>query len=210
MPTQQICIRAENAGVRVSQLSAGTMGIWQEMGGLTTQQKDNKVRDSLWEIAQSMTINNKLGAGPERWDLLIDCWVNQICDLAPKQWLRKCSLSDKTISDDEELQAALDGFTEVELCLWKNRITKTPTTKWKDGYICMYFIAQIFSFWCSWWCVDTEDDKDPMMGQRWLPIQVHCNDSSDLHVESLSGTITYVYPDITGKRVGENNTQRFP
>jgi len=48
------------------------MGIWQDKGGLTTQQIDNKVRERVWEIAQSMSIINKQGPSPEQWDLLID------------------------------------------------------------------------------------------------------------------------------------------
>jgi hypothetical protein len=43
----QVRIWAENAGVGVSQWAAETMGIWQDKGGLTTQQMDNKVRERI-------------------------------------------------------------------------------------------------------------------------------------------------------------------
>jgi len=57
MPMIQVRVWAENAGVAVSQLAAETMGIWPEQGGLTTDQKDNKVTERVWEIAQSMIIS---------------------------------------------------------------------------------------------------------------------------------------------------------
>jgi len=50
MLTQEVCIKAENAGVGVSQWAADTLGIWQEKGGLTIQWKDIKVRECVWEI----------------------------------------------------------------------------------------------------------------------------------------------------------------
>jgi hypothetical protein len=59
MPTLQVRVWAENAGVGVSHWAVETMEIWQDMGGLTTQQIDNKVRERVWEIAQSMSIINK-------------------------------------------------------------------------------------------------------------------------------------------------------
>ncbi|KAF8544225.1 hypothetical protein BDD12DRAFT_801460 [Trichophaea hybrida] len=115
MPTQQVRLWAENAGVAVSQWAAETMGICQEKGGLTTQLNDNKVREHVWEIAQSIRISNKLGAGPEQWDLLIDCCVVQSSDLAPTMPLWKRYKADKTILDGQKLKAALDKFTEVGL-----------------------------------------------------------------------------------------------
>jgi len=75
MPTRQVRVCVENAGVGVSQWAAETMGIWEDKGGLTTQRIDNKVRQRVWEIVQSMSIINKQGAGHEQWDLLIDRWV---------------------------------------------------------------------------------------------------------------------------------------
>jgi len=72
MPTLQVLDWAKNTRVGVSQWAAETMGIRQENGGLTKQQKDNTVRECIWEIAQSMSISNKPGASTEQWDLLID------------------------------------------------------------------------------------------------------------------------------------------
>jgi hypothetical protein len=78
MPTLQVHVWAENAGVGVSQWAAESRGIWQNKGGLTTQQIDNTVTERIWEIAQSMSIINKQGAGPEQWALLIDRCVTRI------------------------------------------------------------------------------------------------------------------------------------
>jgi len=59
MPTLQVRVWAENTGVGVSKWAAEAMGIWQDKGGFTTQQIDNKVRERVLEIAQSMSIINK-------------------------------------------------------------------------------------------------------------------------------------------------------
>jgi hypothetical protein len=59
MPTLQVRVWAENAGVGVSQWAAETMGIWQDNGGLMTQRMDNKGRERIWEIAQSLSIMKK-------------------------------------------------------------------------------------------------------------------------------------------------------
>jgi hypothetical protein len=59
MPTLQVRVWAENIGIGVSHWPAETMGIWQDKGGLTTQRIDNKVRERVWEIAQSMSMINK-------------------------------------------------------------------------------------------------------------------------------------------------------
>jgi hypothetical protein len=72
IPPLQVLLWAENAGVVVSQRAAGTMGIWQDKSGLTTQRMDNKVMEHVSEIAQSMMIINKQGASPEQWNLLIN------------------------------------------------------------------------------------------------------------------------------------------
>jgi len=72
MPTLQVRVWPENTFVGVSQWSAESMEIWQEKGGLTTLQKNNKVRGHGWEIAQCMRISNTKGASPEQWDILID------------------------------------------------------------------------------------------------------------------------------------------
>jgi hypothetical protein len=66
MPAGQVCNWATNAGVGVSQWTAETMGIWQDMGALTTQWIDNKVMERIWEIAKSMRIINKQGTSPEQ------------------------------------------------------------------------------------------------------------------------------------------------
>jgi len=39
---------------------------------------------------------------------------------------------------------------------------------------------------------------------------VRCNASTDFLLEPISYAITYVDPDIAGKRVGENHTQFLP
>jgi len=85
MPTPQVRVRAENTAVGVRQWAAETMVIWQDKGGLTTQWIDNKMRECIWEIAQSMSLVNKQGAGPEQSDLITDCCVTRIRDLAPKK-----------------------------------------------------------------------------------------------------------------------------
>jgi hypothetical protein len=141
MPTLQVRVWAENAGVGVSQWAAETMGIWQDKGGLTTQRMDNKVRERVWEIAQSMSIINKQGAGPEQWDLLIDRCVTRISELESKRPLWKRYMADKTNLDGQKLMAALDEFAEVGLRRRKNRLEETPTKKRKLVHVGMYFIA---------------------------------------------------------------------
>jgi hypothetical protein len=115
MLTIQVCVWAENAGVGVSQCSAETIGIWQDTGGLTTQWIDNNVREHVWEIAQSMSIINRQGAGPEQWDLLIDSCVTRITKLESKRPLWKRFMADKTNLDGQKLNPALDKFVEVGL-----------------------------------------------------------------------------------------------
>jgi hypothetical protein len=65
MPTLQVRLWAENAGVGVWQWASETMGIWQDQGGLTTQWIANKVTEPVCEIAQSIRIVNEQGADPE-------------------------------------------------------------------------------------------------------------------------------------------------
>jgi len=141
MPTLQVRVWAENTGVGASQWAAETMGIWQDKGGLTTQRIDNKVRECVWEIAQSMSIVNKQGAGPEQWDHLIDHCVTPISDLESKRPLWKRYMADKTNLDGQKLKAALDEFAEVGLCWRKNTLEKTLTKKSKLVHVGMYFIA---------------------------------------------------------------------
>jgi len=75
--------------VEVRQWAAENMRICQENGGLKSQWKDNKVRERVWEIVQSMSISNEQGAGPKQCDLLIDYCVTQIRDLASHSLLLK-------------------------------------------------------------------------------------------------------------------------
>lgn len=44
----------------------------------------------------------------------------------------------------------------------------------------------------------------------FLPIKVSCNSSFDFLLELLNITISCVDPDISAKRVGDNNGQLFP
>jgi len=126
---------------RVVADAAETMGIWQDKGGLTTQQIDNKVRERVWEIAQSMSIIIKQGAGPEQWDLLIDCCVTRISELESERPLWKWYMADKTNLDGQKVKGALDEFAEVGLRRRKNTLEETPTKKRKLVHVGMYFIA---------------------------------------------------------------------
>jgi hypothetical protein len=69
MLTLQVRVWAENANVGASQWAAATMGIWQDKGGLTTQQMDNKVMELVWEIAQTLSTIHKQCTSPKQWDL---------------------------------------------------------------------------------------------------------------------------------------------
>jgi len=141
MPTLQVRVWAEHAGVGVSQWAAETMGIWKDIGGLTTQWMDNKVRECVWEIAQSMSIINKQGTSPEQWDLLIDRCVTGISELESKRPLWKRYMADKTNLDGQKLKAALDEFAEVGLRRRKNRLEETQTNRRKLVHVGMYLIA---------------------------------------------------------------------
>ena len=140
-PTLQVRIWAENAGVGASQWAAEPTGIWQDKGGLTTQRIDNKVKERVLEIAQSVSIINKLGAGPERWDLLIHRCVTRISELESKSPLWKRYMADKTNLDGRKLKAALDEFSEVGLRQRMNRVQESLTKKTKLVHVGMYFIA---------------------------------------------------------------------
>jgi len=141
MPTLQVRVWAENAGVGVSQLAAETMRIRQDKGGLTTQWIDNKVRERVWEIAQSMSIINRRGAGPKQWNLLIDRCVSRTSDLESKRRLWKWYVADKTNLDGQKLNAAQDEFVEVGPHRRKNRLEETPTKRTKLVHLAMHFIA---------------------------------------------------------------------
>jgi len=51
IPTVQVCVWAQKAGVGVGKWAAETMGIWWDEGCLTTQWIDSEVRERVWEIA---------------------------------------------------------------------------------------------------------------------------------------------------------------
>jgi hypothetical protein len=72
MLTPQVRVWAENAGVGVRQWAVATKGNWQDKGGLKTQQVNNKVREHVSEIAQSMSIIKKHGSGSVKRDLVIN------------------------------------------------------------------------------------------------------------------------------------------
>ena len=141
MPTLQVHVWAENAGIGVSQWAAETMGIWQDKGGLTTQRMDNNVRERVWVIAQSRSIINKQGAGTEEWDLLIDRCLTLISELESKRPLWKRYMADRTNLNVQKLKAALDEFMEVGLRRRKNGLEQTPTKNRKLLHVGMYFIA---------------------------------------------------------------------
>jgi hypothetical protein len=141
MPTLQVRVWAENPSVGVSQLAAETMGIWQDKGGLTTQWMDNKVRERISEIAQSMSIINKQGAGPEQWDPLIDHCVTCISELESKRSVLKQYMADKTNLDGQKHKPALDELAGLGLCGRKNRLKETPTKKRKLVHLGMYLIT---------------------------------------------------------------------
>jgi len=83
------------------------------------------------QIAQSMSVGNKPGAGPMRWDHLIDHSIAPISDLASKLALLKYYMTAKTIHDGRKLKAAYDEFGDVSCCWMKNRINKTATHRMK-------------------------------------------------------------------------------
>jgi hypothetical protein len=115
MAILQVPISAENASVGVSQRAAETLGIWQDKGGLTTRQIDNTVRKPVCEIAQSTSIINLQGSGPEQLNLLVDHCITGISNLESKWALWKHYIADKNKVDGQILKAALGEFTEVGL-----------------------------------------------------------------------------------------------
>jgi len=116
MWTLQVHVWAQNPGAGVSPWAAETMGIWQDTGGLTTQQINNKVRVRVWESAQSMSIIDKQCASPDQWDLLIDRCVTRISELESKRLMWKWHMAHKTNLIRHKLRAAHDEFTECVLC----------------------------------------------------------------------------------------------
>jgi hypothetical protein len=107
MPTQQVYFWAMIAVVGVSQWAADSMGTGQEKGGLTMQWKDNKLRDTIWGIAQSLFSTIQLGTGPVQWDLPINCTIIEISNLAPERLLWRRFTSDKAILNGQKCQPAL-------------------------------------------------------------------------------------------------------
>jgi len=82
--------------------------------------------------------------------------------------------------------------------------------QWR-GNSCM--LVCISSPWCilcsSWWCVDTEGNKEATLCHRSWPIKGRCDALTDFLVELFTFTIAYVDPSIAGQRVDENNTPLF-
>jgi len=141
MPTLKVHVWAMIASVGVSQLAAETMGIWQEKGGMTTQQKHNKVRERIYVIAESMSTSSKWGACPKQWDLLTECSITSIRVLVANRLLWKRYIADNTNLDGQRHKAALDEFPEVGFCRRKNGIDETPNKEWKFMHVGMYFIT---------------------------------------------------------------------
>lgn len=141
MPTLQVCVWAETAGIGVSQLGAEAMRIWQEKSDLTTQQIKDNVRERIFDITQSMSIINKQGPGSAEWDLLINHFITQICNLATVLPLWILYMPPETDLDGQKLRPLLDEFTAVGFRRRKLRLYKTPTGKRKLVYIGMYYIT---------------------------------------------------------------------
>jgi len=206
MTSIQVCVWAGNAGVGVSQWAAETMGICQEKGDWTTQWKDNKVRQCIWEIAQSMSISNTQGVGLKHWDLLINCCATWISHLAAERPHWKRYMADKTMLRGEKLKAAQDELRR--LAITKERIgSMKPQLRRENGCT----LVSISSPWCflchqSWW-VDTEDNEQETSGDRYSLIMV-CHDAlTAFDFEPFHFTSACVDPNVAVKRVGENNTQ---
>jgi len=132
-----------NTGVGVSQLAVVTMGIWRGKGGLTTQHKDNQVRERLCEIAQSIRISNNHGAGPEQWDPPIDHRITQISDVASKTPHWKWFKADKIINNGQKPKAARHEFPDVRLQRRRISINETPTKNRKFVQVGIYFDAPL-------------------------------------------------------------------
>jgi len=110
------------------------------MGGLTTKQIDNQVRECVWEFAQSMSIIRKQGASLKQWNLLLDYCITGISNMASKLPLWKWYMAHKTNLDCQQLKAALDKFGEDDLHRRNNRLEQTLTKKSKLMYVGMYFM----------------------------------------------------------------------
>jgi len=151
---------------------------------------------------------NKQCTGPEQWDLIIDCCVTRISDLAFKSLPWTQFMADKTYLDGQNLMAALDKFAEAGLRRRKNRLADTSANKRNLIHIVMHFIAPMLLLFVR---------MMPRYRRRWgrnlqsqgFSIMARCDASTDFLVEPLSFIITYVEPDIAGKRAGESNTEQL-
>jgi hypothetical protein len=181
MPTLQVHFWAENAGAGVSQLAAETLGIWQDKGGLTTQCIDNKLRECVWESAQSISRFNKQHAGHKQRDLLIDLCITQFRGVKSKRLLRKRYMADKTNLDGQKLKAALDEFVEVGLHRRKNRLEQTPRKNRQLVHVGMYCIALMRLLLFLMMCRSRRRRK------RYLRSQVFADNGVLRHLEQLPG-----------------------
>ena len=152
MPTLQVHVWARNTSVGVGQCAAETMGIGHNAGGLTAQRIDNIVRARMWEIPQSISIINKQGTSPKRWDLLINRCISRISDLASKWPLSKWYMVDKTNLDAQKVKEALDELMEVGLRERKNWLENTSTEKRKHVHGVWYIIAMMLPLICLIMC----------------------------------------------------------
>jgi hypothetical protein len=140
MASRHVHVSVGYAGVGVTQRATDATGIWQDNHSLPTQPMDIKVREIIWEIAQSIHTINKQGAGVKQWDCLINHCITRISDLESKWPLWKWFMSDKSNIDCQKLQAALDKFAEVDLPRRKNLLQETPTKTSNLVLFGIYFI----------------------------------------------------------------------
>jgi len=112
LPTIELCFGPDTS-VGVIQWAAETMGILHEKDSLTTQWKDNIVRESIWVTAQTMSISNKQCAGPEKWNIPTNYYVTLSSDLQSKRPLLIQYMADNTSLDDRYLRTALNELVEI-------------------------------------------------------------------------------------------------
>lgn len=143
MPTLHVHVWAKNTGIGLSHWAAQTMGIWKDKGGSPTQRIDIKVRERVWEKAQSMDIINKQGAGPQQWNLPSNCCVTRISDPEFQRPLWKWFNPDRTNCNGENHKASPDKFAYVGIRRRKNWLQESPTWKWNLVHIGMYFIGSM-------------------------------------------------------------------
>ena len=119
------------------------MGICHEKGGLTTQRKDITIREPVCLIVQSMSIRNKQGTDPDKWDLLIDYCLTGISDQASKTQFSKWCMADQTNLDGQKLEVTLNEFAEIGLYQSEIRINETSSNQRKFVHVRMYFFAPV-------------------------------------------------------------------